>query len=383
MAGENISDSMINFELSYSKTPATIIAIFGVISNILLLVAFIKDPLKCFRNSATYLVINLTVSDCLTCLVAPLHNVSLFATVYPSGRQLIYTQLIFWFGTTSMVSITSISIDRFLTIAYPLKHRILVRGKAMIIWLAIIWIVSSYTFVLKMFRVHLEGSRGIIVKNIPSTIVIFSSILYASTYYKLKKQSRNMALLNSTESRAQEKRILKEKRFLNTIILVACIALVCIVPSLTVFQLYNLTNEVQKGIASGILFINFAVNPLIYIARFQNYRKTFHLLYCSCRGSWLWKCRGKFGEWASRILEKTVSHISNGFYPKLSARAGDIKSGRSIYRLVRDSIYGFYIIKINRSFEFRSDCLSVKTSHFGFRGKGKSVLYPDDLALIF
>ncbi len=39
--------------------------------NVLLLVAFLKDPLKCFRNSGTHLVMNLAVSDCLTCLFAP------------------------------------------------------------------------------------------------------------------------------------------------------------------------------------------------------------------------------------------------------------------------------------------------------------------------
>ena len=40
-----------------------IFPIFGAVSNVLLLVAFIKDPLKCFRNPGTYLVMNLSVSD--------------------------------------------------------------------------------------------------------------------------------------------------------------------------------------------------------------------------------------------------------------------------------------------------------------------------------
>ena len=34
----------------YSNLPFIIIPILGVASNVLLLVAFIKDPLKCFRN---------------------------------------------------------------------------------------------------------------------------------------------------------------------------------------------------------------------------------------------------------------------------------------------------------------------------------------------
>ena len=62
--------------------------------------------------------------------------------------------------------------------------------------------------------------------------------MYSSTYYKLKKQSTNIALQNSIESRAEEIRILKEKRFLKTIVTIACIAFVCSVPSMLMFFIY-------------------------------------------------------------------------------------------------------------------------------------------------
>jgi hypothetical protein len=42
----------------------------GVFMHLLLLIALLKDPLKCFRNSGTYLVGNLAVSDFLVCLLA-------------------------------------------------------------------------------------------------------------------------------------------------------------------------------------------------------------------------------------------------------------------------------------------------------------------------
>ncbi len=54
-------------EFAYSNLPLITISVLGVALNILLLVAFFKDPLKCFRNSGAYLVMNLVVSDCLTC----------------------------------------------------------------------------------------------------------------------------------------------------------------------------------------------------------------------------------------------------------------------------------------------------------------------------
>jgi predicted neutral ceramidase superfamily lipid hydrolase len=118
-------------------------------------------------------------------------------------------------------------------------------------------------------------------------IIAFSAIMYAATYYQLKKQSRNIALQNSNDSRAQEIRILKEKRFLKTIIIIACIAFICVVPTAIFYQVHdalglfkrNLTSEILSDIFASIFYINFAVNPLIYVVRLPNYQKTFYLLY--------------------------------------------------------------------------------------------------------
>ena len=54
---------------------------------------------------------------------------------------------------------------------------------------------------------------------------------------QLKKQSTNKALQNSKENRAQKARILKEKQFLKTVIIISCIAFVCVVPSMVTFQI--------------------------------------------------------------------------------------------------------------------------------------------------
>ena len=285
MTAGNISNSGIKFELTDGNSPVIIISMLGIISNMLLLVAFVKDPLKCFRNSATYLVINLSVCDCLSCLLGPLFHLDVRENNSLTSWRLIYTFCVFWFAMASLASITSISVDRFLMITYPLKHRILVRGKAMIVWLAIIWIVSSIPGGAELNYDILKNRNEVIMYFSGTTFAVISSVMYASTYYKLKEQSRNIALQNSTESRAQEKRILKEKHFLKTIIFIACIALVCIVPSMITFHFCNSTNDILGSIFSAVFYINFAVNPLIYIARFSNYRKTFHLLYCS-RRSW-------------------------------------------------------------------------------------------------
>ena len=274
----------VRYERTLLVLPAVIICILGVISNVLLLVVFIKDPLKCFRNSGTYLVMNLSVSDCLTCLTAS------FYLTGPIVDFPIFDFLMFWFPYVSYASIISVSTDRLLLVAFPIKHRILMRGKILIACIAAVWIVGCVIPTSRLFsnretlRIYTFGYPTLCV-----IVIILSSVMYSSTYHKLKKQSRNMALQNSTEGRAQEIRILKEKRFLKTIIIIASIALFSVVPSLAFSLVYNAlglntsASKVVGAISIFILSLNFALNSLVYIVRLPSYRKTFRLLYCGGR----------------------------------------------------------------------------------------------------
>ena len=271
-------------EFAYSDLPLITVFVLGVALNVLLLVAFLKDPLKCFRNSGTYLVMNLAVSDCLTCLVAPFFHIW---DVIP-GWQWIFEFLVLRFGTASFVSIVSISIDRFLLIAYPIKYHIKMKGKVIILWLAAIWIVSCTFPFIRLFYDRKGNERSVVYIS-AVIMIITSAVIYACTYWKLRKQAKNIALQNSRESRAQEIRILKEKKFLNTIIIIACVAFLCIVPSMLFFRIINPNpSNLRSNILVIQIFIkiflffflaNFAVNPIIYVIRLPNYRKTFYLLY--------------------------------------------------------------------------------------------------------
>ena len=267
--------------------PAVIISLPGAILNILLLIVFLKDPLKCFRNSATYLVANLTTSDRATCSFFLL----LQLVLHLFGQNTIFNCFMYWLVTTSCVSIASISIDRFLMVAYPIKHRILIKGIFMIVWLAAIWIVSFLPSVFFYYDDDdkIYGHMFLYTFNI--IVVMVSAVMYSLTYYKFKKQSKNISLQNSSEGHAQEIRIKKEKRFLYTIVIISCIAFFSLVPTMAYFisfwilSLRTRLTFVLLIIALSIYYVNFAINPLIYILRLPNYRKTFSLLYC-WRASW-------------------------------------------------------------------------------------------------
>ena len=284
---------MYNFSLELTNKSIFVsllaIPIFGLISHVLLFVAFIKDPLKCFRNSATYFVMNLAVSDSFPSL---LHSL---LVVYSKPHWIYMYFLVRWLWFASILSIISISIDRFLIVAYPMKYRVLMKGKVILLWLAAIWTVSG---IVAAWTSLFSGNSTMLDQMAFSIFsvsgILVSSVMYSSTYYKLKKQSRNMALQNSIESRAQEIRILKEKRFLKTIMIIAFISFVCVVPSTVFFlvmpsiitpELGAMASLLSLILPTYLLQINSAVNPFIYFLRLPNYRKTFYTIYCRRRAA--------------------------------------------------------------------------------------------------
>jgi hypothetical protein len=271
------------FAFEYSHIPFFIIAFFGTTSNALLLIAFINDPLKCFRNSGTYLVMNLSLSDLLTSICEILFH---FHASVTARFDWVFQFLSLTFGIVSTTSIASISIDRFLLATYPLKHRHLFTGKVMILWLSGIWL-SSVVFPISALLCGNKINFMLAISYFCMSVILISAVMYASTYSTLKKHWKNIAEQNSTESRAQEMRILKEQKFLKTIIIIASIAFASFMPSMIYAQLYEFSLFSQDNLAAMIiydllqlmLYANFAINPLIYVLRLPNYRKTFYLIY--------------------------------------------------------------------------------------------------------
>ena len=120
-------------------------------------------------------------------------------------------------------------------------------------------------------------------------MILSSAAIYGVTYFKLRKQTRNSVFDESanTNRRVYASRMLKEKKFLTTIIVIASIHVVCMVPFLILYQLVILPGLLEEPLAqiimiirSSLFYCNFSVNPFIYVARLTNYRKTFYLLYC-------------------------------------------------------------------------------------------------------
>ena len=355
----------------------------GVLANVMLLIAFIKNPLKCFRNSAAYLVGNLAVSDSI-------YNLFLMVNISLNHRKNIADHFLFISFYSSMTTIFSIALDRFLMITYPFKHRILMSKRRMAVWIAIIWFVSSVHAVKRIFVT--SDNDGRIKPGIGSVLIILTGILYCKTYLALRRQNKSMAgkkavfssrqkgnaskknvltdlneicarvewknyraagmedersqlqndraqkmidqsrdervdsqderdeslhqraagndersqrkdervvspaticevhfLQNSsqkTHKKLQSANNAKEQKFLNTIIIVACVAVVTVLVGM-IGGLFPKMFErgspeifrISRAFILTLYCLNFSVNPFIYCLRLKQYRKTFQIVF--------------------------------------------------------------------------------------------------------
>ncbi|CAB4034103.1 Uma2 family endonuclease [Paramuricea clavata] len=87
------------------------------------------------------------------------------------------------------------------------------------------------------------------------------------------KRPKNFRVINNT----------KEQKFLNTIIIIACIAVVTVMPG-TMYSLLRGTGVSSDtnsilAVGSAIFSLNFAANPFVYCLRLKRYRKTFKMVY--------------------------------------------------------------------------------------------------------
>lgn len=271
-------------QLRLEYFPHHILCLCGVFANVMLLVAIIKDPLKCFRNSSTYLIANLAVSDLIVSLSSPFR-------VYLPDNVIKLSQIdAFWY--TSFFMIISIAADRYIMIAYPFKHRAFIKTKEKRIWawITFTWLLSFIFPLRKSFSPDNQYDEHI-TNAICFAIVVIVFILYTMAYRALKKQEKVLKRQRPDGPRLNfmisKTSIRKNQRFFTTIVIITLLTGIAICP-LAIYEevtkkrysSYDGKDRAVTCIFATVLVFNFVVNPFIYIWRLPTYRKTFLVIYC-------------------------------------------------------------------------------------------------------
>ena len=251
------------------------VCITGAIVQIILLICLLKDPLRCFRNSASYLVANLAICDLIV-------DVLMLMGTMNSGKS--YVQALShvpYFA--SFLSLLSIAVDRYFIVVHPFKHRSYMSGMKTTIWIAFIWIFSFCDPVYHILTDTVD-ELSYFKYFLMAVVVILTSFAYVLTFISLKRDAKYLS--SNGKGQSCQTRIINEKKFLNTIIVIGIVAVLCVTP-VTVYgavKHLDLDKDMRENVLfcflSTILCLNFALNPVVYFLRLKNYRKTFFILFC-------------------------------------------------------------------------------------------------------
>lgn len=272
-----------------------LVSLAAAVGNGLLLVTIWKDPFKTFRTPTTFFIIGLAVADFLTGIIVCPIQASLSIAGYIGIKR---NSLIFPFlqkaesvatfislitMNSSYIILLSLTWSQFLAISSPHKHKGLVtkrRAKASLIltWaytivFAILYGVEETVLFKVDLYVHTTGS------------LLLLTIAYFCLYKAFKRHMRR--LQSNNLSRVNR----RQRQFTIVNLLLLMFVIVCTLPITVVSYLHihhtessthSLKMKIAHLLSCNMLFLKFALDPLIYAWRLTQYREALKPL-VTCR----------------------------------------------------------------------------------------------------
>ena len=281
----------------------------GVLGNVLLIVAHVKDPLRLLKSPSSHFILSIASADALLSgvfLVATAFTLASINTYWEWDTSyhssflllLLLTSLLY---SALFASYLSLAIERFLSVAYPLWHRVRVTTKVCRYWVIGLWLgLGGF----RLIDFALTRIKETVIQS-QLTLIVFMCVLlmltlsvYIASYISIRRQRmelQNRTSMSEVTIRTVQIRLENEKNFLVTIAIVCFVLAATVLPFIIMsfVSFVNATNKLKgddnKFAASshtqwGLLLIglNSAVNVFVYLWRLPKYRKTFKKLYCDC-----------------------------------------------------------------------------------------------------
>ena len=249
-------------------------ALITLVANTVFLIFYFKTP--SFRTPHYFLLMLLAITDISVGLVTqPLFIAVKIMEIYSTYKRTISLAVeasTFYFTEISFFTVTLVSIDRYLAVCHPIKHRnevtknriAIVAGVAWAIWLAVLIlgvVFQEYRTVFEMFML------GMILVLFGANVCIYAKIYRSFTRRRLQNNSRQ--LNNVTHLRDLK----KEAYLAKTAVLLMTIMFLAYLPTIIVLVYYQ-TQGVNAVFYFGVvpfaytsIFLNSTFNPLFYCFR--------------------------------------------------------------------------------------------------------------------
>ena len=286
------------------------VSVLTISGNGLLLLAIWRDPFKTFRTPVTFFIIGLATADFLTGLaVCPTYALNLIAlySAMKSGDSALLQGTVKATKISHHISLATMNSSyiillfftwsQFTAINFPHKHRVFVTKKRVIGSVILTWVYSTAFALLPLTKVPENTFWKIDLYFHTTGCLFFLAVAYFCLYKAFRRQVRRLHSLksNNTLARQQQRRgTRRERQFTVVNLLLLTFVISCTVPTAVVSYLFlhwdkqnlfrNLKLQIANVIASDVLFLKFALDPLIYAWRLAQYRRALKsILRCNRR----------------------------------------------------------------------------------------------------
>ena len=184
-----------------------------------------------------------------------------------------------YLGGISLLSITAVSIDRYLALHLHLRYKQLVTNKRVIALLVSAWVLTALVILtwiwypLLIYKIGVAIGLGCIV----ITTFCFSRIYFILRHHHRQICSQPRPGISNSETSNDALNSQRYKRSVRGMFMVYILLLLCYIPYLSVtcvivVQGTTTTNRLLFELTRTVLFANSALNPLIYCWRLRDIR---------------------------------------------------------------------------------------------------------------
>ena len=248
-----------------------IVCVLGSLGNLLVCLAIATNSR--LRRSSNYLLFSLAIADLIVTLICEpivlefISQLTFFHKCRTSAEELVYHVLVSLSCQTSFFHLVSISIDRFVAVAFPLRHKIFMEKGGLKIMLIASWSIPILNSVLS--NIIPKGSTpvsyfiGVGIFSFSGLSIFFFHFLIVVVLLCYRKKTKQL--------RARTVSV----RVTCTLAIATGVFIICWVPIITVLA-------VEKGRRSPLYFwletlalSNSAMNFLIYSARMRDFKDAY------------------------------------------------------------------------------------------------------------
>lgn len=268
----------------FSCVLSEVFSIFATVANLLILAAIRRTP--SLHSPSNTLLFGLALADLgVGLIVHPLYFTLILGKIIRNegvfcGAGITVEVIANALCIISLLTVTAVSVDRYLALKLHLRYKELVTIKRAIIVLGIIWLIGAYSGSLWLYKPEMVKGNVMIIIVVCLLAATFS---YIKIYRVVSRVIHTeMTLKCSVEQshenvREQATNMAKFKSQALGTFLIYCLIIVCYLPYFCVVVVITVTGpSIPKRFAYDItailVFINSSLNPLVYCWRLQDIR---------------------------------------------------------------------------------------------------------------